>query len=345
MERIKRIRSLFDTSGVGLEIGASYNPILRKSDGFNVKIVDHADADALKYKYRNVPGSDKIEEVDYVSDGRSLIDLINLHNYFDFIIASHVVEHVPDVVSFLNDCHSLLNASGVLVLAVPDKRFCFDVFRPVSTVGEAYEAYMQRRTRHSAATLIDDIIYSVRKPSDFVWVEKDTADLCMRLPESEAHAAIARTRDLAYNDAHGWCFTPSSFRFLIEKLNMLGIIKLRVLTLSKCSEPIDQHEFLTVLSNRGDASKLDDIAHLQAIEDDLREIRTPGQIAAEIEAQKAESERIRVLQDLLHQAERDRQIALEQVAAAEAEVARIRSSKTWRYTETARNLYARMRRS
>ena len=42
LARDEAIRALFDTSGRGLEIGPSYNPIMPKHRGFKVEIVDHA---------------------------------------------------------------------------------------------------------------------------------------------------------------------------------------------------------------------------------------------------------------------------------------------------------------
>jgi hypothetical protein len=72
--REMKIRALFDTSGRGLEIGPSYNAIVPKSGGFRVEIVDHASTEDLRAKYSNEPNIDasRIEEVDYVWDGRPL---------------------------------------------------------------------------------------------------------------------------------------------------------------------------------------------------------------------------------------------------------------------------------
>ena len=66
------MRSLFDSSGNGLEIGASCNPILPKRDGFKMDIVDHLSTSDLRSKYANENGVDasRIEEVDYIWDGR-----------------------------------------------------------------------------------------------------------------------------------------------------------------------------------------------------------------------------------------------------------------------------------
>ena len=57
----------------GLEIGPLHNPVAAKRDGYQVEIVDHASTDGLRAKYAKDSNVDvtRIEEVDYVTDGRS----------------------------------------------------------------------------------------------------------------------------------------------------------------------------------------------------------------------------------------------------------------------------------
>ena len=44
----------------------------------------------------------------------------------DFVIASHVIEHLADPLGFLDDAHRVLRVGGVLLLLVPDRRCTFD---------------------------------------------------------------------------------------------------------------------------------------------------------------------------------------------------------------------------
>ena len=46
----EEIRGLFDTSGLRLEIGPSYNPILSKRERFRVETIDHSHPTELKEK-------------------------------------------------------------------------------------------------------------------------------------------------------------------------------------------------------------------------------------------------------------------------------------------------------
>ena len=168
--RFEKIFHLIDKTGLGLEIGPSYNPIAPKRDGWNVEIVDHLNAASLQSKYAawGVDGS-AIEEVDYIVGTDGLYAAIGRESRFDFILASHAIEHMPDVVQFLKDCERLLKPGGILSLVVPDKRFCFDVLKPLSTTGQVLQAHIDRRQKHSPGTIFDAHALHVKKNEAIVW--------------------------------------------------------------------------------------------------------------------------------------------------------------------------------
>lgn len=131
MTKFEKMMSGLKLGGIGLEIGPSHSPTIPKREGFKVEILDHATADELINKYRElgIPEErlENIEEVDYIWKGEALDVLTKKKDYYDYIVASHVVEHTPDLVSFLAQCENMLKPGGILSLAVPDKRYCFDV--------------------------------------------------------------------------------------------------------------------------------------------------------------------------------------------------------------------------
>ncbi len=118
--------ALVDLDGRGLEIGPSYNPLVSKASGARVETVDHADRTTLVEKYRSwgLPEAKlaAIEDVDHIWSEGSLAEVVTERCAFDYIVASHVIEHTVDLIGFLQDCSSLLTMSGVLALVVPDKR-------------------------------------------------------------------------------------------------------------------------------------------------------------------------------------------------------------------------------
>ena len=129
----------------GIEFGPSYSPLFPKKEGFNCISVDHACKKELieKYEKWGVP-TELIEEVDLIFDGTP-IDQILTNNSFDYIFASHVFEHLPDPISFLNSMGRLLKEKGVLLLAIPDKRFCFDLVKPLTSPGLLIDSYLNKK--------------------------------------------------------------------------------------------------------------------------------------------------------------------------------------------------------
>src|SRR5437867_8279485 len=89
----------------GLEIGPLHNPRLPR-DHPNAFFLDHASADELREKYSNnahtVAEMENIVDVDFVwKPGLTVQDVVGDHAPFDFVIASHVFEHLPNPVGWL----------------------------------------------------------------------------------------------------------------------------------------------------------------------------------------------------------------------------------------------------
>jgi len=124
-----------------IEIGPSFNPLTPKRDGWNSFSVDHTDNEGLTDKYRHDPSVNVglIEQVDFVWTEGKLSDAVPTehHGTFDVFMASHVIEHIPDLIGFLSSAEVLCRPGAKMILAVPDKRVCFDFFRPLSTTGDA----------------------------------------------------------------------------------------------------------------------------------------------------------------------------------------------------------------
>jgi predicted SAM-dependent methyltransferase len=270
MTREDALRAMFKADGFGLEIGGSHNPLVPKSAGFNVETLDHCSKADLLEKYRDDPKADcsRIEAVDYVCDGRSILEAVGQKARYDFIVASHVIEHTTDLVGFLRDCGELLRPDGVLVLAVPDKRYCFDVLRPVSTTGAALQAHYERRTRHPPGVVFDFVANRASRGGDFAWRADDTRQLNLaHRPNAAMEKFDAARTTQAYIDAHEWCFTPSSFRLLLRDFNELGLVDLR----ESIFQTTPRFEFFVVLSRDGPGCTLDRLDLLKAIEAELAE--------------------------------------------------------------------------
>jgi SAM-dependent methyltransferase len=249
MTRAERLLAGASQTSRIIEIGAGYSPVAPKSAGWQSHVVDHASRQVLCEKYRDA-GVDLslIEEVDTIWQGGPLHAAVpaELCGRFDVLIASHVIEHMPDLVDFLVSAERLLGPAGVLSLAVPDRRYCFDYFKPATLTGDVLEAHAARRSRHTLRTAWNHVAYSVKLDGALACGQHPVA----RTDFIDAFATAAATQaafgdDAAepYVDYHVWCFTPAGFALVILELGQLGLIDWRIDTL----HGPEQFEFFVVL--------------------------------------------------------------------------------------------------
>lgn len=219
-----------------MELGPSVSPIAPRSAGWNVTVVDHATREELVAKYQSHPNVDtsKVEAVDILWRNGPLDGSVpaGALGTFDLLIASHVIEHIPDPIGFFQAASRILHPQrGVLALAVPDKRFCFDCLKPVSTTGQILAAHKIGSQRHTAATRFDYAAYNAFDRGRTGWGREPVPDLKLVETLETAYADFMSATDgpdAAYVDCHAWQFTPASFELLILELGALGIIDWRI---------------------------------------------------------------------------------------------------------------------
>ena len=158
------------SSQLGIEIGPLTSPIVTRDMGA-IRYVDYATAEELKAKYADEAGVDtsKIVEVDYIWGAQSLPDLVGNEAPFDYAIASHVIEHVPDLIGWLKELHAILKPGGILSLAIPDKRFCFDYRRDLTKPADILEAYLRRSRKPSPRQVFDHLASAVARQGAIAW--------------------------------------------------------------------------------------------------------------------------------------------------------------------------------
>jgi SAM-dependent methyltransferase len=211
-----------------VEVGASFRPLVAKRDGWNTCVVDHDTRAGLLAKYAAAAVDPaEIEEVDVVWRTGPLHEAFAPEDLgsFDAVVASHVLEHMPDLVAFLDSCRRLVHDDGMLIFALPDKRWCFDFFRPTSLAGDVLLAHHEHRTLHSAAVLFNEVAYSMTLAGRPGWAAGElAADLAFAHEPGKARVIFDQVSggDPVYRDAHAWQFTPASFELLVLDLAQAG---------------------------------------------------------------------------------------------------------------------------
>jgi SAM-dependent methyltransferase len=112
--------------GEGLEVGASHFPV-PVPRGVKVRYVDFAEVAELRRRHPELD----IPAPDIVDDGATLSSVAD--DSQDFLLSCHVLEHLPDPIGAVRTWLRVLKPGGVLLLAIPDKRFTFDCRREVTT--------------------------------------------------------------------------------------------------------------------------------------------------------------------------------------------------------------------
>lgn len=268
-----KLRSLINVAGVGLEIGPSFDPVVAKREGHRVEVLDHLSASDLRRKYQHADHVDlsQIEEVDYVSDGGSILELIGKRGHYDYIVASHVIEHTVDLLGFLSDCQHLLKPDGILALAIPDTRFSFDCLRPLSSTGLVLQAHLEKGNRHAVGKMFDELAYNCLRQGAIAWPSHASGPLSFFRPLAEAWAIMEQYQHSElFLDIHAWQFTPSSFRLIASDLFELGQMTLR----EQFFEDSNDREFFVALSGSGRGCPVSRIELAQRAVHELRAIIT-----------------------------------------------------------------------
>jgi len=236
-----------------IEIGPSHAPIAPKRGGWNTCVVDFYTRAELIEKFTGHPADlDAIEEVDFNWRSGALDASIpkQRHGTFDRMIASHVGEHVPDLIAFLVSAQTLLTPTGVLALALPDKRFCADVLRPLTTTGDILVAHDAPATGiHSRRTMYNQVAYSVNMDGIPGWGQVPVHKLDFMNPLTDAIALYAASAapGYPYVDCHAWQFTPASFELAILELCESGHIDWQI---SQCGPSPDSEFFVLMHPGR-----------------------------------------------------------------------------------------------
>lgn len=221
----------------GLEIGPSHSPIAPKREGYCVETVDYLSADELKEHYKNDGVNlEAIEPVDYIWKGGSYYQLIQKEGYYDYIIASHMIEHSTDFCGFLKDCSKMMKKNGILRLAVPDKRYCFDRYRMTTGLAEIVNNAYKPAKLQSVGDVAEYYMNVVARKGRISWDKPFLPMFCIDRDKDFAFlhdpntvlSSMKRVEEGEYIDIHHYVFTPASFKLLLYDLRLLEMTDLKI---------------------------------------------------------------------------------------------------------------------
>ena len=223
-----------------LEIGPFCAPLLR---GPNVSYFDVLTEEQLTARAK-LHGLDPtgIPHIDYVSPTG---DLGVVDRYFDFAISSHCLEHQPDLIHHLQQVRNILKPDGAYLALIPDKRYCFDHFIPISNLAEILAAHYERRKVHSLRSVLEHRALITHNDASRHWSDDHGRMFDNVIARVEAALQEFRNSNGTYLDVHAWYFTPESACDIISELRSTGIINFNVAKLY--STRLNTLEFWLVL--------------------------------------------------------------------------------------------------
>jgi SAM-dependent methyltransferase len=239
MDRRGQILKYVSKLDRGIEIAPWHAPLAPKCEGYNIAIVDVLSTEELLRRASTDPDIPKeslarIEPVDFVGSAGDLETLVGASHppgSFDYIISSHNFEHLPNPIKFLQGCQKLLRRGGMLSMAIPDHRACFDHFRWPTTLGEWLAAYLEDRPRPTTAqwfsqrTLGCRLRYPPGRAGAF-FVDDNAAHMVPDRDLRETYAEWLQeiaTGTHRYHDIHCSVLTATSFRLLLAECRFLGL--------------------------------------------------------------------------------------------------------------------------
>ncbi|WP_250865919.1 methyltransferase domain-containing protein [Caballeronia sp. INSB1] len=333
----------------GIEIGPWFNPLASKAEGYQCLVLDVFDLATLRQRATEIANvadniRDRIEDVDLLGSSANIEELVAARGElgeFDYIVSSHNFEHLPNPIKFLQGCAKALKPGGIISMAIPDKRSCFDYFRPLTSLGQWIDAYEAQRDKPTRAQYFD--LYSCLAAFDtgngasiafHRGVPPDKVSSSLSLDRYYAEwQEQSRSGSEQYLDTHCSVFTPASFELLIRDLGYLGLAPFEIVRVFDSPGV----EFYARLKRSDSPSSLRPPDYEDTRNTLLRRILDESSEASNtrLEATELRNQNTR-LKDELSALHREIEALKREAALRDHELSAVRTSTSWRITSPLR---------
>jgi SAM-dependent methyltransferase len=113
-------------AGAGVELGPGHHPMPMLFSDVTVRYVDRWDPEQNRALFPDVAAGSTFTTPDVIAN----LDVDRLSALSDrsqdFVIASHLLEHLANPLAQLEDVHRVLKRGGVALIFLPDRRYTFD---------------------------------------------------------------------------------------------------------------------------------------------------------------------------------------------------------------------------
>lgn len=317
----------------GIEIGALANPVVSRDLG-DVLYVDYTDTASLQARYANDPlvRTEDIVQVDAIWGSKTLAEAVAPAENFDYVIASHVVEHVPDLIAWLNELCDVIKPEGQIRLVVPDRRYSFDYLREETRAADVLSAHLVKARIPQPHEILDFTLNKTTVDVAQAWA--GSLDRASLPRDFTVEGALCICRDAmengTYHDVHCWVFTPKSFAKLMYELCSYGMIDLACAMFEDTEH--EQLEFFVGMQRCAD--KQEQLASWLSMANRATGQIEPSMLKADAQRAKGNAANKDAIIEELSASLKDTRLALEEM----------RLSRSWKVTAPLRKLARLFRR-
>jgi SAM-dependent methyltransferase len=139
--------------GSGIEVGPGHHPFLVQQPGVHINYVDRwtREEGGQLFPQLGPFAADLALEVDFNADRLSPVP----SGSQDFVIASHVIEHLAEPLGFVAEICRVLRPGGIALLLLPDRHRTRDRHRPPTTIDHLAAEYADGTTQVSDLHLLE----------------------------------------------------------------------------------------------------------------------------------------------------------------------------------------------
>ena len=243
-----------NTGGIGLEVAPYFDAFLPKSK-YNIMYTDYISNDEIIAKAKlnpDVKDSD-IPLIDFVwKPGDRFKHSCPDGVMFDYAVASHVMEHVPNPVGWLNEILEVVKVGGKIVLFLPDRNHTFDYFRNESQFCDLVNLWIEQPSVPTPLQVLDFMTNCFAHYSHVKW-GADGAPIDTERPYTDVDAintAVNVYVNGSYTDIHCTVYNPKTVKALFERIAQHGLMNVSVSDIH-----VEHGEFLMILTKLGEPER------------------------------------------------------------------------------------------
>jgi len=182
----------------------------------------------IKEHFKGIDKSKRILEAGSIDSWNVALDG-SQSEAFDYIVASNLIEYVPDLIKFFADVQNILAESGKLFLTISNKIKTADRYRQPTTFAEIYDIH-KRNVRNNPVRTLDCLLNSNQNGT--LPFNTEAFDLAIQIYERIQNTDVQTGVSLNV-------FTPESFLLIIYSMLRLRMIPFKVLFFIAPPEALD----------------------------------------------------------------------------------------------------------